>query len=180
MAVSDGGNQQTFTDWGGNYDPNSSPQTQPALGPSPAFRNPKDRLLSRWGQSPDTQHPDGYLGTQGGNTRRSDKLLDAVHRQNHRSYSRGVHKGERVNPGDYVWPDEMNLETGLQLQSMAVQIGNQQVAPKFSPPGAAPVHLTNDGKAGPRGVPRGIDRVEMEPIDPQRRSLLKNLTPNWR
>lgn len=178
MAVS--GNQQTFDNWGGNYDPNSSPQTQAALGPSPAFRNSKDRLLTRWGQSPDTQHPDGYLGTQGSNSRRSDKLLDSVHRQNHRSYSRGVHKGERINPGDYVWPEEFNLETGVLTQSMAIQAGNVMATPKQSVPGAEPVRLTNDGKAGPRGVPRGIDRAEMEPIDPQRRSLLKDLVPRWR
>ena len=178
MAVS--GNNQTFQDWGGNYDPNSSPQTAPALGPAPSFRDGKDRLLSRWGQSPDTQHPDGYLGTQAGNTRRSDKLLQGINRQNHRSYSRGVHKGERVNPGDYVWPDELNLDTGLLAQSQYKKIGHQQWAPKQGVPGAEPVRLTNDGKAGPRGVPRGLDRVEMEPIDPQRRALLKNLAPRWR
>jgi len=178
MAVS--GNEQTFTQWGGNYDPNSSPQTAPALGPTPTFRNAKDRTLVRYGQSPDTQHADGYLGTMGTNSRRSDKLLSSVQRQNHRSYSRGVHKGERVNPGDYLWPAEFNLDSGLQAQSSAVPMGNVMLAPKQGVPGAEPIRLTNDGKAGPRGVPRGIDRVEMEPIDPQRRSLLKNLVPHWR
>lgn len=179
MAISDG-QQTSFNNWGGNYDPNSSAQTQPALGPSPSFRNAKDRLLTRWGSSPDTQHPDGYLGTEVTNTRRNDKLLQGINRQNNRSYSRGVHKGERVNPGDYVWPDEFNLDSGVLAQSMGMKIGNQIVTPKQGVPGAEPVRLTNDGKAGPRGVPRGIDRVDMEPIDKQRASLLKGLAPRWR
>jgi hypothetical protein len=103
--------------------------------------------------------------------RRQDKLLDSVKRQNHRSYSRGVHKGERVNPGDYLWPDEMNLFTGLEMQAQGL---------KFAPPGAEPVRLTNDGKAGPRGIPRGLDRPQHEQIDMQRRSMLKRLVPSWR
>jgi hypothetical protein len=136
------------------------------------FRDAKDRQLAAFGSSPDTQHPDGYLGTQGATTRRSDKLLDSVHRQNHRSYSRGVHKGERVNPGDYMWPDEFNPQTGLARQ-MVTDL-------KHAPVGAEPVRLTNDGKAGPRGLPRGLGREQMEQIDMQRRSMLKQLTPNWK
>lgn len=160
---------QTFTDWAGGYDPNSAP-SQTVLGPEPVFRNPKDRQLAAFGATPDTQHPDGYLGTMSSN-RRQDKLLDSVKRQNHRSYSRGVHKGERVNPGDYLWPEEFNLQTGLVLQAQGL---------KFAPPGAEPIRLTNDGKAGPRGIPRGLDRPQQEQIDMQRRSMLKRLVPTWR
>lgn len=162
-------NQQTFANWSGGYDPYGG-ETQPVLGPAPVFRDAKDRQLAAFGQSPDTQYPDGYLGTMSSN-RRQDKLLDAVKRQNHRSYSRGVHKGERINPGDYLWPDEMNLFTGLLYQSKGL---------KFAPPGAEPVRLTNDGKAGPRGIPRGLDRPQQEQIDMQRRSMLKRLVPTWR
>lgn len=162
-------NNQTFANWSGGYDPYGG-ETQPLLGPTPMFRDAKDRQLAAFGASPDTQHPDGYLGTMSSN-RRQDKLLDSVKRQNHRSYSRGVHKGERINPGDYVWPDEMNLFTGLVYQSQGL---------KFAPPGAAPVTLTNDGKAGPRGIPRGLDRPQQEQIDMQRRSMLKRLVPTWR
>lgn len=162
-------NQQTFTDWAGGYDPYGGEST-PLLGPSPVFRNAKDQRLVAFGASPDTQYPDGYLGTMSSN-RRQDKILDAVKRQNHRSYSRGVHKGERINPGDYIWPDEFNLQTGIRLQLEGK---------KFAPPGAEPVRLTNDGKAGPRGIPRGIDRPQQEVIDMQRRSMLKTLAPPWR
>lgn len=162
-------NDYAFANWGGGYDP-ASGETAAVLGPSPVFRDAKDRQLAAFGATPLTQHPDGYLGTMSSN-RRQDKLLDSVKRQNHRSYSRGVHKGERINPGDYVWPEEMNLFTGLQYQSQGL---------KFAPPGAEPVRITNDGKAGPRGIPRGLDRPQQEQIDMQRRSMLKRLVPQWK
>lgn len=162
-------NQQTFSNWAGGYDP-AGGETQPVLGPAPVFRDAKDRRLAAFGATPDTQYPDGYLGTMDSN-RRQDKLLSAVKRQNHRSYSRGVHKGERVNPGDYLWPEEFNPMTGLELQA---------IGQKFAPPGAEPIRLTNDGKAGPRGIPRGLDRPQQEQIDMQRRSMLKRLAPGWR
>lgn len=162
-------NQQTFTNWGGGYDPQGG-ESQPVLGPSPMFRDAKDRRLAAFGSTPDTQYPDGYLGVQSSN-RRQDKLLNSLKRQNHRSYSRGVHKGERVNPGDYLWPEEFNLTTGLEMQAQGL---------KFAPPGAEPIRLTNDGKAGPRGIPRGLDRPQQEQIDMQRRSMLKRLAPGWR
>lgn len=155
----------TFTSWQGGGDPNN------LLGPTPVFRDPKDRALVSWGAGPDTNFPDGYLGTQGASTRRSDKLLNSVHRSNSRSYSRGVHKGERINPGDYVWPDDFTPWTGIELQS---------IGRRYAPTGADPVMLTNDGKAGPRGVPRNLDRPQMEIIDQQRRSMLKTLAPSWR
>lgn len=162
-------NNYTFSNWSGGYDP-AGGESQPVLGPSPMFRDSKDQRLAAFGATPDTQHPDGYLGTMSSN-RRQDKLLNAVKRQNHRSYSRGVHKGERINPGDYLWPEEFNLTTGLELQAQGL---------KFAPPGAEPIRLTNDGKAGPRGIPRGLDRPQQEQIDMQRRSMLKQLAPGWR
>ncbi len=136
------------------------------------FRDAKDRQLAAWGSSPDTQYPDGYLGSPATNTRRQDKVLNSVARTNTRSYSRGVHKGERINPGDYIWPDEFNLMSGLENQAVT--------GLKFVSTGAEPVHLTNDGKAGPRGIPRGLDRPQQEQIDLQRRSMLKTLLPGWR
>lgn len=162
-------NNYTFSNWQGGYDPNGG-ESMPVLGPTPMFRDAKDRQLAAFGATPDTQHPDGYLGTMSSN-RRQDKLLNAVKRQNHRSYSRGVHKGERINPGDYLWPEEFNLLTGLELEAQGL---------KFAPPGAEPIRLTNDGKAGPRGIPRGLDRPQQEQIDMQRRSMLKTLAPTWR
>jgi hypothetical protein len=118
----------------------------------------------------DTTYPDGYLGTMSSN-RRQDKTLGTLSRQNARQYSRGVHKGERVNPGDYVWPDEFNLWTGISYQD---------ARKKFAPPGAMPVVLTNDGKVGPRGIPRTLYAENPEYIDQERRAGLKTLKPTWR
>jgi len=148
----------------------NSGSTLPLLGPTPVFRNAKDQRLSAFGSTPDTQYPDGYLGTMSSN-RRQDKLTNAVARANQRSYSRGVHKGERINAGDYIWPKEFNLLTGLVLESKGQ---------KFAPTGAEPAMLTNDGKVGPRGIPRGLERPNPEVIDMQRRSMLKSLAPAWR
>jgi hypothetical protein len=118
----------------------------------------------------DTTYPDGYLGTMSSN-RRQDKTLGTLSRKNARQYSRGVHKGERVNPGDYVWPNEFNLWTGISYQD---------AKKKFAPPGAMPVVLTNDGKVGPRGIPRTLYAENQEYIDLERRAGLKTLKPTWR
>jgi hypothetical protein len=139
-------------------------------GPTPVFRSAKDQRISAFGVGPDTQYPDGYLGTMSSN-RRQDKLTNAAVRANQRAYSRGVHKGERINAGDYIWPQEFNLLTGVMLESKGK---------KFAPPGAEPVRLTNDGKAGPRGIPRGLERPDKQIIDMQRRSMLKSLAPMWK
>lgn len=162
-------NQQTFTNWSGGYDPQGG-ESMPLLGPAPVFRNAKDMRLAAFGATPDTQHPDGYLGTLYSN-RRQDKLGASSMRTNTRSYSRGVHKGERINQGDYLWPDEFNLTTGL---------ANQAKGKKYAPAGMENPRLTNDGKAGPRGVPRGLDRPKVQSIDPERSSRLKTLAPPWK
>ncbi len=164
------GNRQTFSDWQGGYDPQADKNSMALLGPTPTFRSVKDRQLVAFGASPDTQYPDGYLGGMDAN-RRQDKLMKAVQRTQTRPYSRGIHKGERINPGDYVWPKEFNLMSGLE---------NQLTGMRFASQGAEPVQLTNDGKAGPRGIPRGIDRPDQEFVDLQRRSMLKTLLPSWR
>jgi hypothetical protein len=164
-----GSSPQAFNNWGSSLDPNQN-ISQPLLGPSPVFRNAKDAQLAAWGSSPDVQYPDGYLGTMSSN-RRQDKLTKHLMRSNSRPYSRGVHKGERINAGDYIWPDEFNLYTGVQLQSQGM---------KFAPPGAEPVRLTNDGKVGPRGIPRDLVHPDQPQIDLQRKSMLRTLAPPWR
>lgn len=165
-----GSHSQSFTDWQGTGVHDT--QSAALLGPEPVFRDAKDRRLVAFGASPDTAHPDGYLGTEGASTRRQDKLLDSVHRQNHRSYSRGVHKGERVNPGDYLWPEEFNPDTGI--------LNQMQGGLKQTVVGSEPKRLTNDGKAGPRGIPSNLDRPQQEIIDYQRQSLLRSLLPSYK
>jgi len=159
----------TFTDW---QTPNAQQESSslPLFGPAPVFRNNKDYQLAGYRTLQDTTYPDGYLGTMSAN-RRQDKTLGTLSRQNARQYSRGVHKGERQNPGDYLWPDEFNLWTGIAYQDAGV---------KFSPPGAMPVVLTNDGKVGPKGIPRVAEQQNQQYIDAERRATLKTLRPSWR
>jgi hypothetical protein len=163
--------QQTpsFGTWGNaSSAPNSDPTN--GYGPSPYYRSSKDQLMSGNRTSVDTAYPDGYLGTMSSN-RRQDKVLGTLSRMNARQYSRGVHKGERINTGDYFWPEEFGKYTGIQYQAQGL---------KFAPVGAEPVRLTNDGKVGPRGIPRGNEEGQAQQISPQRRSQLKTLAPRWR
>ena len=158
---------QSFADW---QTPNAQQESssQPMFVPAPMFRNNKDYQLAGYRTLQDTTYPDGYLGTMSAN-RRQDKTLGSMSRTNARQYSRGVHKGERVNPGDYVWPDEFNLWTGIAYESKGM---------KFAPPGAMPVQLTNDGKVGTKGIPRTMEQQNQEYIDLERRAQLKTLKPS--
>lgn len=77
--------------------------------PISGFRSILDaRLAAATGKTPEAQYPDGYLGSV--IDRRQDKLLQTV-RNNARSYTRGVHKGSRISPTDYFWPDDLTPMT---------------------------------------------------------------------
>lgn len=89
---------------------------------SPMARSNIDGARLGIGRAPQAEYPDGYLGTL--RSRRDDKgkptdtVLDSLKsRANQRSYQRGVHKGERIDPGDYMWPAEWNPETGVKNQA---------------------------------------------------------------
>ncbi len=157
----------TFTSWNSPAEP-PGVGTSVAFGNAPVFRNNKDRMLSGYRNTPDAQYPDGYLGTMSSN-RRQDKILGTLSRMNARQYSRGVHKGEKINAGDYLWPDEFNKWTALEFQEKGI---------KYAPPGAEPVRLTRNDYA-PRGIPRDQEKPENQ-ISPERRSKLKSLAPAWR
>jgi hypothetical protein len=154
-----------------------------SYGPQPFFRDELDAFRSMWRRTPEAQYPDGYLGTI--TARRDDKLLRNLSaRATERSYQRGVHKGERIDPGDYIWPEQFNLETGLKREATT--------GLKWAPPGGgepAPL-LTNEGRmsnqadyAGmaPRGIPSGFTNWPQPPqqIDPARSAQLRRLAPGW-
>lgn len=80
--------------------------------PISGFRSILDaRLAAATGKTPEAQYPDGYLGSV--IDRRQDKLLQTV-RNNARSYTRGVHKGSRIGPQDYFWPDDFTPYSSLE------------------------------------------------------------------
>ena len=76
-------------------------------------RSDMDYLRLGVGRKPEAEYPDGYLGTirtrrddRGRPNSTSDKVLDSMKtRVGQRSYQRGVHRGERIDPSDYYYPD---------------------------------------------------------------------------
>lgn len=129
-------------------------------GMGPYFRDAIDARRSMYNATPEAMYPDGYLGTI--NTRRGDRLLDSLkNRQNQRSYQRGVHKGERIDPADYYFPPGLELDVGIRLQAE----------------GKSWVLLGGD-------VPQYSPRQEvMQGADPglgQRSEQLRRLAPPWR
>jgi hypothetical protein len=131
---------------------------------------------------PSAQYPDGYLGTI--QSRRGDRLLDNLKTQlNQRSYQRGVHKGEKVDPRDYFWPPELQPNSGLQRQMGAVpQPDGSWSSPRYAPMGtvgeqmqashATELPMTPNGRARP--APSAYE------VAGQVSASLKSLAPNWK
>jgi hypothetical protein len=141
-----------------------------AYGPTgsagvPVSRDQMDLLRLGQGRTPEAEYPDGYLGTI--RSRRDDRLLDSLkNRQNQRSYQRGVHKGERVDPSDYFFPEGLDPQRGLRNQARGKKTGPlMELAP-------AP-HLVNDGKADVVGN-------QYAEVNPVRVAQLSSLRPAWR
>lgn len=171
-----------------------------SYGPQPFFRDELDSFRSMWRRTPEAQYPDGYLGTI--TARRDDRLLQSLRsRENQRSYQRGVHKGERIDPGDYVWPDQFNLTTGIRREARASYVDEDEfrgyAVARYAPPGGGEVtgRLVADGRMSnqpykrpfdegrggmsPRCVPSGFTNWPQPPqqIDPARASQLGRLAP---
>ena len=85
---------------------------------TPVARDEMDASRIGVGRVPSAEYPDGYLGTI--RSRRDDRLLDSVKsRVNQKAYQRGVHKGERIEPSMYFWPQEMSDMSGIERQMKA-------------------------------------------------------------
>jgi hypothetical protein len=137
-------------------------------GLGPYFRDALDARRSMFNQAPQAQWPDGYLGTI--NTRRQDRLLDSLkNRQNQRSYVRGVHKGERIDPADYHFPPELLPTDGITRQSQGIpwdtMVLNQRAAPRLDL-----VPQWSPRQQAMMGADPGIGRT----------TQLRKLAPPWR
>lgn len=133
-------------------------------GGSVPTRDALDAARIGQGRVPTAEYPDGYLGNV--RSRREDRLLNAIKsRVGDRQYQRGVHKGERIDPGDYLWPDGLDPQRGLRNEARGIR-----TAPVLALAPAGP--LVNDGKANP---PNHVPDV----LDPKRRSQLGHLAPPW-
>jgi hypothetical protein len=146
------------------------------LGPQPVAHDMLDQVRMSWRATPEAMYPDGYLQTI--RTRREDRLLDGLKsRDNNRPYTRGIHKGERIEQRDYYWPPEFNLWTGLETQAAGM---------RFSPPGLGMdleyERYPTDRKVGPKGVPVGGTQGGPVPgfaANPDRQAVLRNQAPPW-
>ena len=170
---------QSFNNWQPrDYPASDAPfRIAETSGPQPRGHDQLDSLRMYWRRTPEAQYPDGYLGTI--NPRRGDRLLDSLkQRQINRPYTRGIHKGERLDQKDYFWPPEFNLWTGLEYQAAGV---------KFSPPGIGEFleheRYPTDRKVGPRSVPVGARYQHgggPAPVtNPDRRATLVSQAPPW-
>lgn len=167
-----GAGQQGSTAYGGGGGMNGS---EVKLA---GFRNILDarRAMPEYAKTPGAQYPDGYLGSIV--DRRSDKMMQAV-RNNVRSYTRGVHKGSRIERQDYFWTKDFNMETGLQFQAQGK---------KWTASGSPTERLVySDGFMSQAEEAQLREELNL-PVDPQMRGSLdpnvktamrKNL-PGWR
>ena len=169
----------SFNDWQArDYPGGTAPfRVAETFGPTPRGHDYLDNLRMYWRRTPEAQYPDGYLGTL--NTRRGDRLLDSLkQRLNNRPYTRGIHKGERINYDDYFWPPEFNLWTGLEFQAAGI---------RFFPPGMGEYlpdeRYPTDRRVGPRSVPVGSRQTNVgqpaQPTNPDRIPTLRGQAPPW-
>ena len=145
---------------------------------TPVAHDTMDALRIGVGRVPSAEYPDGYLGTI--RSRRDDRLLDSIKsRVNQKSYQRGVHKGERIEPSMYFWPQEFNADMGIARQ-MRAQVDSSSGATVYRTARFAPQthltpapHLVNDGKSNMVSDAPGE-------IDVRRQNMLAYLKPAWR
>jgi len=137
-------------------------------------RGELDAIRIGTGRVPSAEYPDGYLGTI--RSRRDDRILDSIKsRIGQKSYQRGVHKGERIEPSMYFWPSEFNDKMGIQRESKAKYdptSGTYRVPRQGQNLRLVPApHLVNDGKANTVG--------NATTINVQRANAMAYLKPVW-
>lgn len=142
------------------------------------YRDALDARRSGAGQIPQAAYPDGYLGTIV--DRRQDKLLGAVQNKlTNRSYQRGVHKGERVDPRDYYWTPEVNPQLGIEYEARGLKWTQQ------GSPAERLAHMGKNAITSPEEVDAlarqyGVDPgMREQQIDPVRSARMKRLLPTW-
>lgn len=141
-------------------------------GPMPFARDTLDaRRMMTGNYTPEAAYPDGYLGTIV--SRRDDRLLNSVKdRAGKRSYTRGVHKGERVDPSDYYWdPTAITADDGILRGMAAVYTGETFLVQRMAPTGNEVVKLAQRDK-----LP--VDDVPVATPNPN--GQLARMKPPWR
>lgn len=136
-----------------------------SMPPEPWARSVLDAKRMMHKRVPQAEYPAGFLGTI--TSRRGDRVLDSLKaRVNQRSYQRGVHLGERIDPGDYLYPEGMDPLMGIQRQATT----GKRFAPAleyFQPTPTVDAHL----------APRGSESIVT--IDVHRSAQLAMLRPTY-
>ena len=94
--------------------------------------------------------PDGYLSDNGNvGSRREGRLGQAVlGKINERGYQRGVHKGTKMDPQQYYWPEEFNLSSRLAVEAHARRLDGIFQVRKQAPAGTPVENLMWPGLTG--------------------------------
>lgn len=127
--------------------------SMPAATGALQFRSPLDAARAAHGKIPQAEYPDGYLGNIV--DRRSDRLLQSVSsRLTENSYQRGVHKGSRISPKSYFWPDGMvQPDAGLKREAAGQRVGNLIMVPRSAPTGNPVEMLAHQGRTSGMATP---------------------------
>jgi hypothetical protein len=132
---------------------------------TPWVRSVMDARRMMVNRTPNADYPNGYLGTI--TSRREDRLFDSLKaRVNQRSYQRGVHLGERIDPGDYLFPENMGPLAGIERQATT----GERYAPALQFFQPTP---TVEGQLAPRGA------TSILTMDQHRSAQLAQLRPTY-
>ena len=160
-----GGGKQFSQVYAGTPGPGNPTATVGSMPPQPWIRSVLDGRRMMYRRTPDSEFPSGYLGTIV--DRRQDRMFDTLKsRINQRSYQRGVHLGERVDPGSYLWPEEQEPLRGIIREATT----GARFAPSMEWFQPTPVV---EGKMAPRGSESILT------IDAHRASQLAILRPKY-
>lgn len=129
-------------------------------------------------RTPSAAWPDGYLGTI--NSRRSDRLLRNVQsRLTQRSYQRGVHVGERIDPVSYMWNDIIDPEAGIRAEAKGLKWTAQGDTAQNIINHMGKNHLLSPDQL--KDVANGVGlSTPNNQIDPVRSAKQQRLLPAWR
>ena len=173
---------QTFGQWQGREYPASDAPFRAAetSGPQPVFHDELDALRSMWRRTPESDYPDGYLGTIDSQRRARLRNNEGLTRQEAKPFSRGVHKGERLDQNDYFWPQMMNFWSGFEYE---------QAGMRYVPPGVlmdAGIMQPDLDPAQPqlarvaaRDVPGRVGTAVWGNEEPSQSADLRRLAPSW-
>lgn len=161
-------------------------QTSTSVGGSHAipFRDALDARRAGYAEFiQDGYGGDSILGTL--QSRREGRMLaDLSTKVNDRSYDRGVHKGERIDPGDYFWPSQLPADGGLRRQAMATPTADGTWAsPRNAPMLTVQEQMTATGGTVLPMTPRGrIVPPKNTPYDTDaaQSQMLAAYLPAWR